>query len=59
MCEPAPNHALQCDVPASLRLLVEVCMDPDQMELEFPQELLAPCGRHRLGIYLIQWHSGG
>jgi hypothetical protein len=37
----------------SLSLLVEVRMDQDQMELEFPPELLALCGRHGLGIYVI------
>jgi hypothetical protein len=37
----------------SLRLFVDVRMDQDQMELEFPPELLAACGRHGLGIYLI------
>jgi hypothetical protein len=37
----------------SLRLLVEVRMDQDQMELEFPPELLAACGRHGLGVYVI------
>lgn len=37
----------------SLRLLIDVRMDQDQMELEFPSELLAACGRHGLGMYLI------
>ncbi len=37
----------------SLRLFVEVRMDQDQMELELPPELLAACGRHGLGIYVI------
>ena len=27
-------------------------MDQDQMELEFPPELLAACGRHGLGVYV-------
>ena len=36
-----------------LRLFVEVRMDQDQMELEFPPELLAACGRHGLGVYVI------
>ena len=36
----------------SLRLFVEVRMDQDQMELEFPPELLAACGRHSLGVYV-------
>jgi hypothetical protein len=37
----------------SLRLFVEVRMDQDQMELELPPELLAACGRHGLGVYVI------
>ncbi len=37
----------------SLRIFVDVRMDQDQMELEFPPELLAACGRHGLGIYVI------
>jgi len=37
----------------SLRLFVEVRMDQDQMELEMPPELLAACGRHGIGIYVI------
>lgn len=37
----------------TLRLLVDVRMDQDQMELNLPAELLAACGRHGLGIYLI------
>jgi hypothetical protein len=37
----------------SLRLFVEIRMDQDQMELELPQELLAACARHGLGVYLI------
>lgn len=37
----------------SLRLFVEVRMDQDQMELAFPAELLAACGRHGLGMYII------
>ena len=37
----------------SLRLFVDVRMDQDQMELEFPQEILAACARHGLGVYLI------
>jgi hypothetical protein len=40
-------------VGLSLRLFIDVRMDHDQMELEFPPEFLAACGRHRLGIYLI------
>lgn len=36
-----------------LRLFVDVRMDQDQMELEFPPELLAACGRHGLGLYVI------
>ncbi len=37
----------------SLRLFVDVRMDDDQMDLEFPRELLAACSRHGLGIFLI------
>jgi hypothetical protein len=37
----------------SLRLFVEVRMDQDQMELEFPPEILAACGRHGLGVFVI------
>ena len=37
----------------SLRLFVDVRMDQDQMELELPPELLAACGRHTLGVYVI------
>jgi hypothetical protein len=37
----------------SLRLFVEVRMDQNQMELAFPPELLAACGRHGLGVYVI------
>jgi hypothetical protein len=37
----------------SLRLFVEVRMDQDQMELEFPAEFLAQCGRHGLSLYVI------
>lgn len=37
----------------SLRLFVEVRMDQDQMELEFPPELSAACGRHDLSVYVI------
>jgi hypothetical protein len=37
----------------SLRLFVDVRMDEDQMELELPPELLAACGRHGLGVYVI------
>jgi hypothetical protein len=37
----------------SLRLFVEIRMDQDQMELEFPPELLIACGRHSLAIYVI------
>jgi hypothetical protein len=37
----------------SLRLFVDVRMDQDQMELELPPELLAACGRHSLGVYVI------
>jgi len=37
----------------SLRLFVDVRMDQDQMELEFPPEILAACGRHGLCLYVI------
>jgi len=37
----------------SLRLFVELRMDQDQMELEFPPEFLAACGRHGVGVYVI------
>jgi hypothetical protein len=37
----------------SLRIFVEVRMDQDQMELEFPPEFLSACARHGLGIYVI------
>jgi hypothetical protein len=37
----------------SVRLFVEVRMNQDQMELEFPPELLAACGRRALGAYII------
>lgn len=37
----------------SLRLFVEVRMDQDQMELEFPPEFLAACGRHGLRLCVI------
>lgn len=37
----------------SLRLFIDVRMDQDQMELELPPELLAACGRHGIGIYVI------
>jgi hypothetical protein len=37
----------------SVRLFIDVRMDQDQMELEFPPELLGACGRHGLGVYLI------
>ena len=37
----------------SLQLFVEVRMNQDQMELELPPELLAACGAHGLGIYVI------
>jgi len=49
---PAVTSALRT-AGLSLRLFVEIRMDQDQMELEFPPELLAACGRHGLGIYLI------
>jgi hypothetical protein len=37
----------------ALRLFIEVRMDQDQMELEFPPEFLSACGRHGLGVYII------
>lgn len=37
----------------SLRLFIEVRMNQDQMELNFPPEFLAACGRHGLGVYVI------
>jgi hypothetical protein len=37
----------------SLRLLVDVRMDQDLMELELPTEILGACSRHGLGVYLI------
>ena len=37
----------------SLRLFVDVRMDQDQMELELPPELLAACGRHGMGVFII------
>ncbi len=37
----------------SLRVFIEVRMDQDQMELEFPPELLTACGRHGLGVHVI------
>jgi hypothetical protein len=37
----------------SLRLFVEIRMNQDQMELQLPPELLAACGRHGLGAYII------
>ena len=49
---PEVMAAIRAD-GVSLRLFVDVRMDEDQMELEFPPELLAACGRHGLGVYLI------
>jgi hypothetical protein len=37
----------------SLRLFVEVRMDQDQFDLEFPPGLLAACGRHSIGMYVL------
>jgi hypothetical protein len=37
----------------SLRLFIEIQMDQDQMELNFPTELLAACTLHGLGIHVI------
>lgn len=36
-----------------MRLFIEIRMDDDQMELAIPPELLAACGRHELGVYVI------
>jgi hypothetical protein len=49
---PAITAAMRAE-GLSLRLFVELRMDQDQMELEFPPALLAACGRHSLGIYVI------
>jgi hypothetical protein len=37
----------------SVRLFVDVRMDQDQMELEFPPEILTACAGHGLGVYMI------
>lgn len=37
----------------ALRVFVEVRMDQDQMELELPPDLMAECGRHGLGVYVL------
>jgi hypothetical protein len=37
----------------SMRLFIEIRMDQDQMELELPPELLAACGQHGLGVFII------
>jgi hypothetical protein len=37
----------------TLRIYVDVRMDDNQTELEFPPEFLAACGRHGLGVYVI------
>jgi hypothetical protein len=50
---PPSVTAAICAAGLSLRLLVDVRMDQDQMELELPAELLAACGRHGLGVYVI------
>ena len=49
---PAVTEAMRAS-GLSLRLFVEVRMDQDQMELEFPPDLLAACGRHAVGVYVI------
>jgi len=49
---PAVTAAMHA-AGVALRLFVEVRMDQDQMELEFPPEFLAACGRHSLGVYVI------
>jgi hypothetical protein len=50
---PAEVVARLVTTGLSLRLFVEVRMNQDQMELEFPPELLVACGRHALGAYII------
>ncbi len=50
--QPSATAAMRA-AGLSLRLFVDVRMDQDQMELELPAELLAACGRHGLGVYLI------
>jgi hypothetical protein len=37
----------------ALRLFIDVRMDQDQMELNLPHELVAACGRHQLGVFVI------
>lgn len=49
---PAVTAAMRA-AGLKLRLFVEVRMDQNQMELEFPPELLAACARHGLGMYVI------
>ena len=50
--EPAATAVLRA-AGLSVRLFIEVRMDQDQMELDLPPELLAACGRHALGVYII------
>lgn len=49
---PAVTAAMR-SAGLTLRLFVEVRMDQDQMELEFPPELLTACGLHGLGVYVL------
>ena len=49
---PAVSQRLRAS-GLSLRLFVDVRMNEDQMELEFPPEFLTACGRHGLAVYLI------
>ena len=37
----------------SVRVFIDIRMDQDQMELEFPPEFLSACGRHGLCVYVI------
>lgn len=50
---PPSVSAAMRNAGLTLQLLVEIRMDQDQMELEFPAELLIACGRHKLGVYVI------
>ncbi len=49
---PAVTVALRSS-GMELRLIIDVWMDQDQMELELPPELLAACSRHGLPVYII------
>lgn len=37
----------------SLRVLIEIRIDQDQMELSLPPALLSACGRHAIEILII------